>query len=304
MKTEKEIYFDFYGCEIHTSSSTAKKLDADAVLNSILRIRKDPTKNTVRSVAGQSYEIRFLEKTSYGYKGIIGKYKYADLPVAAVPGGEEREIELEKNEHLLEKCYFCYFSDYSLLIIQRNRFAISPEHFASYLSPSGYTFCLNPVIEPADLKKLLNNDVNIRALNLTIARPTNPDLFKDSTHDFTNSVVKSLNNSNAASLNIILRGDGHSSTPDQRYLDPKIKRALLEMKGKFHLNRAKLSLEENGITHPLDLVTDRLSHNVTVQLSGRYPLAADMWKAIMDSRKTKEAELTAYFGSLNSAKLI
>lgn len=304
MATSKKIIFDFYHCETLTGQSNLPPISMGDVFRKLKHMFDDPEQNTVRSLKGKTLELRQLDEKPYGYRGIVGKYRKTALPHAAVPGGEERELDLDEDEHLIEKSFFKYFSDYSLLIMQRNRFAVNPNIFSIYLSIDGYTTSLNPMIEAADLRRLMNNETQVRTLTAKIARPRNPDLFRNCEHDFNNSIFATLNGSKAAVINIGLRGDGRSKDPEKRYLDPMIKRAILELKEKFHVEKAELLLEEqNGDTHPLDLVTDRLMYSKEISIPGRYPFASDMWEAIREAREEKNDELENYFGVLNGERL-
>lgn len=296
----KKITFDFYQCEALSSQSSLPPISVGEIFSRFNRKLDAVDQNTVRNFKGKTYELKWLQPTDYGYRGIIGKYRKALLPNAGVPGGEERELDLEEDEHLIEKCFFKFYHDYSLIILQRNFFAVNYSAFSNYLSIDGYAVSLNPVIEAADLQRLMNNEFNIRSITAAIARPTNPQLFRECEHDFSNSILASLNGSNAALLNVTLRGDGHSKDPEKRYLDSKMKRAILELKGKAHLKKANLELEDRGgVTHPVDLVTDRLTYTKPIEVVGRYPLPSDMWEAINEARLEKETELDNYFGALN-----
>jgi len=300
----KKFYFDFFQCETIAGQAHLPQLSTDEILSRFRNKYNDPNDNTVRTIRGKTLELRGIEETNYGYRGVIGKYRTAVLPHAAIPGGAERELDLHKDEHLIEKAFFKYFSDYSLLILQRNRFALNSHLFSNYLSVNGYATSLNPIIEAADLQRLINNEVNLRSLSLSVARPTNPDLFIDIEHDFNNSIVSSLNSSNAAIINLQLRGNGRSNDPEERFLSLNLKQALIELKNRFNLKKADIQLEENGITHPLDLVTDRLSYYTDIEMLGRYPLAQDMWGSLMEAREEKEQELQNYFGVLGNGQIV
>ena len=200
----KKFYFDFYQCTVK-SSHKLPETSMDAIFDIFKKPFDSNESNTVKKISGRELELRSIEKTDYGFRGTIGKYTKANLPHAAVPGGNEREIDLNDNEHLLEKAYFKYFTDYSLLVFQRNRYAVSSDYFGHYLSTGGYTVSLNPIIEPADLQRLMRNEVQLRSATLSIARPTNPALFEDVEHDFNNTIIQSLSTSNATTVNLICR---------------------------------------------------------------------------------------------------
>ncbi|BCS94521.1 hypothetical protein DSLASN_01530 [Desulfoluna limicola] len=300
----KTFNFDFYQCEVLSSQTNSQLISINEVFGRFKTKSDSETENTVREIKGYSYELRIIEQTDYGFRGVIGKYRESNLPHAAIPGGGERELDLQENEHLIEKSYFKFFSDYSLLILQRNRLAISSETFSNYLSIDGYTVSLNPIIAPDDLHRLMRNDVKLRSLQVRVARPTNPELFRNLEHDFTNSIVASLNGTNASTVNLELRGEGRSSNPEKKFLNDRFKRAMLELTNKFPVKKAKLQLEEpNGDTHPLDLISTRLYHSQRLSIDGRYPFPSDIWNALREAREEKEEEIISYFGSLTEQRI-
>jgi hypothetical protein len=300
----KNYNFDFYECSTFNSSANALPRTSFEILNRMLT-RFGQGDSSVKQIGSNSYELRQIESTDYGFKGIIGKHRENDLPHAAVIGGDEREISLAANENLLEKAYFSYHSDYSVLIIQRNHLCISNNNMGKYLTESAYVTTLNPVIEPADLQWLLNNHVQIRTAEFAIARPTNPDLFNDIEHDFNNSIISTLNGTGTAQLNLTLRGNARSDVAEERYLASTMKGALRELQTKFDVKKCKLLLEndETLITHPVDLVSDRLFYNKQIEVEGRYPPAFEMWAALDEARTEKQGELANYFGELNQERL-
>jgi hypothetical protein len=231
---------------------------------------------------------------------VIGKHRKNDLPHAAVIGGDERPITIAENENLLEKAYFTFYNDYSLLIIQRNHLCIGFKSLSKYFSDSGYITSLNPVIEVEDLQWLLNSHVQVRTAQIAIARPTNPDLFRDCEHDFNNSIISTLKGTGTAMLNLSLRGDAKSSDPDERYLSSIFKRAIREMQSEFDVKKCKLLLEndDTNISHPVDLVADRLYFSKQIDVTGRYPPVNEMWSALAEARDENEGELANYFGNI------
>ncbi|SIQ30521.1 DUF6731 family protein [Marinobacterium stanieri] len=300
----KRVWCDFFQCQIINSRADLPARTMEQVFEQLLTQHRSPDQNTVRELGGKAYELRDIETTSTGYRGVIAKYKKADLPHAAIPGGEERELDLAEDEQLLDKTFFSYYSDYALIILQRNRFAINPMRFGRYLSQGGYNVSLNPIIEAADLRRLMADDVNIRVAEISIARPTNPALFEGLEHNFNNSIMQSLGVSNAAKINLTMRGDGHSDSPEQRYLDSGLKRAFLEMKDRFDVSKAQLELEDaGGVVHPLDLVTDRLVYDEVIEFDGRYPSASRMQEVIDNARNVKEPEILSYFGALDETRI-
>lgn len=302
--SQKKYSFDFYQCSTINSSPNAQPKTTFEILNAMLT-KFEQGDNTSKVIGSNNYELRCIESTDYGFKGVVGKHRANDLPHAAIIGGEEREIELEPNENLLEKSYFTFHSDYSILIIQRNRFCISSVSMGKYLTSSAYVTSLSPIVEAEDLQWLMNNNVQIRTAEFSIARPTNPELFNNVEHDFNNSIISTLNGTGTAMLNLSLRGNARSDIAEERYLASTLKGALRELQTKFDVRKCRLLLEndETLIAHPVDLVADRLFYAKTIEVEGRYPPAFEIWSALDDARVEKENELANYFGGLNEARL-
>lgn len=300
----RTYYFDFYECVTRNSNANAELRSTSDMLR-IAFERKSSGHSTVKEIAGRNYEFRTLEQTDFGYRGIIGKHRENDLPHAAIIDGDEREIELAPNENLLEKAHFHFYEDYQVLILQRNHFCVSSNNLGKHLSEQGYVTTLNPVIETADLQWLMRDNIQVRNIQVAIARPRNPELFQNIEHNFNNSIISTLSGSRAANINLSLRGNAHSRDPEERYLDSSLKRAIREMQSTFDVRKCKILLEnqDNFITHPIDLVADRLFFDKEVNVEGRYPPTFEMWGALSEARFEREAELVNYFGDLNGERL-
>lgn len=305
MKPKKKLVnFDFFCCSAISSNST-DTIPVSEILTRFVDEYKNRSLSSKR-IGLNIYEIRHIEKTSYGFKGVIGKHRKDDLPHVAEIGGVERALKISSKENLLEKSYFAFYKDYSIMILQRNRFCINYANMGKFLSEDGVLSVeLAPVILPTSLKLLLDNHVYIRYLTLSIAKPTNPDLFKGKyEYDFSNSIRESVKYSGSAKFDLTLRGNGRSEIKDNRYLPSTIKGAVLELLNKFEVDKCQLKLEDdNGINHPIDLIVDRLIYTKEISLYDRYPAEIEVWEALEEARSQKEDDLISYFGSLNKLRL-
>lgn len=293
--------FDFYQTATLNSDHNAVVQSTGDIFQQF-KAKLDANEYVTKDIGSYIYELRLLEETDFGYRGVIGKHRTSDLPHAATVGGEERELELEQNENLLEKTFFHYYHENSLLIVQRNHLCIHFSNFARFLSVGSYVSTLSPVIATEDIRWLTDNNVQIRTADFQIAKPTNPDIFQDVEHDFTNGIIKSLESSGTAVLNITMRGNGRTDVREERYLAGTVKGALRELQTKFDVKRCKLLLEnqETFVTHPVDLVADRLFYSESLHVSGRYPSNIAMWEALENAKDTKEEDLIAYFGTIEN----
>ncbi|ENM0968477.1 hypothetical protein AB6R08_003701 [Vibrio parahaemolyticus] len=296
--TTKNFYFDFYSCETQTSQVNGLPLDTTGVFRQLHELFEQGREGTVKTINNQLIELRDIRVTEYGFKGVIGKHRRNNLPHAAVAGGAERVLPLRENENLLEKAHFTYYSDYSLIIVQRNRLCINWQSLGMYLSPANYTTVLNPIIEPANLAWLADGHVQVKSAKINVARPTNPEVYRNVRHDFNNSIIAALNNTRSASMNLVFRGDARSDDPVERYLDSSFKRAIRELQETLEVKKLYLVTEhdQTGVEHPIDLVTDRLTHYDLVEMNGRYPDSFNMWEKLEEAREAKGAELVNFFG--------
>ena len=292
----KKIYFDFFQCEVIASQQLPTVINMNVIFQDLKSALEDSNISTDKKIFGHTININKIERTQYGYRGIICKYRTENLPHAGTLNGDERELILSEGEHLIEKTFFKYFHDCSLLIMQRNWNAINYNQFSGYLSRHDCTVSLNPIIKAADLQLLMSNTSNLKWAKLQIARPTNLELFDPNKHDLDNAIYATLGSSKAATINMTLRGDARSNDPEKRYLSPALKRAFYELQDKFDVRKAQLELEEGGIAHPIDLISDRLVYYEEIELHGRYPDAHDMWSALMNAKGSKQEELDSYFG--------
>lgn len=294
----KRFNFDFYQCTT-ISGNEHRPLTPEDVFSQFLRQYQNRPQDTVKRVGNKITEMRLIEETPEGFRGIIGKHRENDLPHAAIAGGGEREITLHANENLLEKAYFKFYIANNILVIQRNRYCYNWLHLGKYLSSSSQTTSINPIIEPTSLEWLMRDEVRIKTLEIAIARPRNVQLFQPTEHDFNNAIVATLNGTNSAKVNLTLRGDARSQAPDERYLGSTIKRAFTETLETFEVEKLQLETKNTvtGIEHPIDLVSEKLNFHADLQMLGRYPLGEDMWNALDEAKTSKEDELAAYFGN-------
>ncbi|HGW6812122.1 TPA: DUF6731 family protein [Escherichia coli] len=299
--TSKRFFFDFYQCHTISTDTNAGVNSPEAVFSKIFESYSEGRDKTVRKIGNKLVEMRFMERTDYGFRGVIGKHRTNNLPHVAVAGGEEREIKLEINENLLEKAYLHFYTQDSVLIIQRNRLCYGWLLLSKYLSNSSQNTTVNPIIQTSSLKWLMRNEVRIKTLEIGIARPKNAQLYEDVEHNFNNALIATLNGTNSAKVNLTLRGDSRSEDPESRYLGSQLKRAFKETLETFEVEKLKLETQdiETGVQHPIDLVADKLVYYTDVELGGRYPLVGSIWSALTLAKDSKDDELKAYFGVAN-----
>lgn len=252
-------------------------------------------------VRGTYYQIRELIATGPGViRGVFGKIRHDDIPHIGSVEGEERDIELAENEGLIEKNHFLFFKKWRLVVWQQNGHAANIDRFGAYLTDfSEETISLNPVFQPDAMKRLLQGENQLRRLELSIAKPTNAELYvaRDKTPD--DDLIALLADSGAFKIRLDLAANGHSRDPRQRYLPSRMKAVMKRVMGRddVEVKRATVQVEdEHGLSHPIDLIADRLRSTQDVSMLGRYPDPADMFRALRAARDENLDMLKELFG--------
>lgn len=256
----------------------------------------------VREIGGHSYEIRDLIMNGNGasFHGVFAKFRTDDIPHAGSPGGYEREIELDDDEGLLEKNHFLYFRSHELLVYQRNGHGSTTNRLGAYFSDIlNETVVFNPVLQLEPMRRLLRGDAHPRSLDLSFAKPTNPVQYPG--NDWSNHLLNVLNMSGGVRMSLHISAEGRSSDPSYRYLGARIKRTVAQLMNNVDVTKAKFMVEEDGVSHPIDLIADRLLSRQDVTMNGRYPNSSEMYQALRRAKDDHRDALHEYFGDPDHA---
>lgn len=244
------------------------------------------------------YEIRNLVIGRGQYKGYIGKLRYDDLPHASKSGGgDERELDLAEDEGLLEKNFFIYDIVNGILIYQHHGNGTSYAQFASYLTDAiGATVSVNPVIQPDALRRLMRGDAEPKMVELSIAKPAANFVGEA---EMTRELVALMNGSEGMRLSMkISLGRGRNPV---RRLAEGVKGMVAELMDHGVVSVAKFHVSEDGDTHPIDLMTDRVVGEVRVEIFGRYPSSTGMFTALQDCWNASRATVLQSVGQGENA---
>lgn len=268
------------------------KGSASTVSEALAQLLKATTPHTVEG-SEYAYIVRSLEELPYGFRGVICKLRLSDIPHKGSLSGTEEELALASNEGLIEKNYFIFYSDHQLLVFQDNFHGTSMAMFSHFLTTfvkAATTF--NPVIRAETLSRLMAGDTEVRKIDLSIARPTNPDLFpKD---DFSVELLRLLQSSDAARISVKLTANGPGMRGNTLYNN--VKNSLRSLVESNSVKKAQVEVESDGRIMPIDLVADRLYSRQIVEMKGRYPYPPLMFQALETARSEMSDELAQYFG--------
>lgn len=291
---EKSFTIEFYTGQVGADGAAGK-------VSAKLREMADLDRCPVHEIGGHLYEIRDLVSHNNGasFHGVFAKFRKDDLPHAGAPGGEEREIDLDDDEGLLEKNHFLYFRAHELLVYQRNGHGSTTNRMGMYLSGLfNETVIFNPVLQSEPMRRLLRGEAQPRTLDLSFAKPTNPDAFPRD--DWNANLISVLTRAGGARMSIHISA-GKSKDPQVRYLGRQIKRAITQLINNTEVTKARFVVEEDGVQHPIDLIADRLLSQQAVRMNGHYPIPDEMYRALRRARDEHRAALHEYFGDPDNA---
>ncbi|WP_313281172.1 DUF6731 family protein [Stutzerimonas balearica] len=243
-----------------------------------------------------TFDMKRLQPQADGLiAGEFVKYRQDHLPHVGRPTAEERELDIREDEFLIEKSYFLFEPARQLLVYQRNSHGASILNFERYFAKIHHEAItlFNPVLQPDPMQRLMRGEAMPRKLYLTVARPTNPELVPRT--EWGAKALELLASSGGMGFTLQLRADGTSQT-EERYLSGDIKRAVRELIECGAAKTAKIDLEEGTITHPIDLIADKLVSTQTVAMAGRYPLRTAILPALYAALEEKRQELDRIFG--------
>lgn len=243
-----------------------------------------------------SYEIRELKafNNSSSFAGIFARFRSDHLPNIGTPGGAERDIEISQEEGLLEKNHFLYYRANELLVYQHNGNGSRPSRLAEYFGEFlNATTVLAPVLQPDATKRLLQADVKPLSLELNFAKPTDAEWYPS--EEWTRELFQLMREGNVSSIRLGLKGSGRGKT--RKPLAQKIKKIAMDLVKNVDVTVARMDvLEEDGI-HPIDLIAESLSYTATVEMDGRYPVAASMYRGLQQAKDEHLAALSKIFGT-------
>lgn len=283
------VTIDFYRAEIKPTTSHQTIESAFEALLEKEVISLDEASHT--------WELRNLERINEGrgFRGAMTKLRHTGLPTKAKRGGEEESLGLAEDEGLVEKAFFSYFSHRRLLLWQANKMCGSPVKLRAILRDVlGADVSFNTVAQAGAVERLLDGKGVMKNFDITLARPTNSDIFPND--NFTSGLLGLLSEAGGDRMVVGVRTDGRlkAGTP----INEKLRRVFSLITERDEVEAARIDLaDDDGNIEPVDLVADRIRAYQDVTLNGKYPDARAVYAAIDISLEQKAAELAVIFGA-------
>ena len=286
--TARNVTIDFFTGQLDEESETT-------VAGLFHSIAAGETAGPV-SIGAHPYELRDIQKSGRTVRGALAKFRTDDLPHAGRIGGDERELDLKADEGLIEKNHFLYDGHRDVLAFQRNGHASRVGRLGTFLSQIvGETITFNPVVQRDAAARLMRDEVEPLTLELSFARPTNPDVYPS--NEWNQKVFELAGQAGAARTRIKLSSDRRSVDELLHSLRDVVKDAAKNFVDTGVASVARVKVLDEGVEYPIDLVADRLVSYQPVEFEGRYPVATSIFGALNDGLHEQQSALDEVLGA-------
>lgn len=232
--------------------------------------------------------------------GQFRKFRNTDVPEIGVVGGIAEEINLEEDEGLIEKNFFVYYEEHDILAWHKNNHSSGINQFSNFLSStSGAKIQANPLLQADAIERLMRGNVELKKIEITLPRPTNPTLFQGD--DFGPDLIDLMSSANADSLKVSLAVDMRRADTEGK-LTGRLKNTLRYIV-RNGATTAKAIVFEDGIEHPIDLIADRVFSYQQVETDAHFPPNLTMYGIINTAKDDCQEDIDGYFGAMEDALL-
>lgn len=228
--------------------------------------------------------------------GQFRKFRNTDIPEIGVIGEDAEQIELEDGEGLIERNFFVYYEENDILAWHKNGHSSSVNQFANFLSnTSGLRISASPILQPEAVNRLMQGNIELKKIEVTIPRPTNPALYPDD--DFGSDMIRMMNSADADSLKITMGVDLRRADTEGK-LSNRLKNMLRNIV-RSGASTARAHVFDDGVEYPIDLIADRVFSWQSVETNAQFPPNLTMYGIIDTAKAERQEELDDYFGAMD-----
>ena len=225
----------------------------------------------VADLGGESFQMRDMQRIGRVWKGTFVKLR-DDAPHIVAANDQERELELDAGDHIIEKCHFIFREMQNLLIWQANRPAGGLSRAQEYLSHlvNGALVTLPQIMNNAELDRVMAGQ--LYELDFAYDRPIeiagNAPRWNQNAFDMMSRV-------DAAHAKFTLRAPRRGGLAEAA---KQMVRQLLPATGV-----GKIRVRMTDESEPIELFMAPLKDVLRVELVGRYPVAADVYAGLEEA---------------------
>jgi hypothetical protein len=217
---------------------------------------------------GAAYQLRDLQLVGRVWRGTFAHLR-DDAPNVVGRANNERELDLEPDDHLIDKCHFLYREIDDVLVWQVNRMAGGFAAAERYLSDTLERVVTLPMLVNAGrLQEVLAGD--LYEIHFAYARPA--DFDNMASPRWAQDAMDMINNIDAARAKFMLRG----ARGDR--LGQRAKMMISELVSEHGVSKIKVRLTDE--TDMIDIITAPLKDSFRIELIGRYPPANQVYSEL------------------------
>lgn len=287
----RQYRIDFFQLSIVANGEIAS---ADDVFRAIL----DGNLAAVAESGGFTREVYELAHRGRpnSYTGQFRKFRTYDLPEIGAAGDSAHELELLEGQGLIERNFFVFYAEHSLIGWHVNGHGSTQNQLAKFLGAiTGQQMRVDPVPVAGALERLMAGDVITKKITATIARPTNAAMMPDD--DYSSEFIRLLSGFDGDSLHISIGIDARRGDSAGR-LTNRAKDALRALAASG-ATTARADVIEDGIEHPIDLLLDRVKSFQYAESDSKYPSRTTMFTLIDLAHRESLADFQCHFGQGN-----
>lgn len=231
-------------------------------------------------LSGDRYQVRDLHKVGRVWKGTFGKLR-DDAPHLVTSADEEKELELDDGDRLLEKCHFLHRELGNLLVWQINRASGGMSRFGDYMSQLHGEPVLVPTISnEGRIEEILNR--SIYEVSYSFNRPPSLDARSPKWNQHQFNTMKQID-AGYAKFDFRAERGGQLSSGVKAMVQQALRLSGVE----------KIRVRLTDEADPIELFAAPLKDKIHVEQFGRYPKAADVFSELEDAYERNRAALAA-----------
>lgn len=217
--------------------------------------------------SGEKFQIRGMACVGSVWKGTFVKLR-DDAPHVVAADDQERELNLDDGDHLIEKCHFIYRERGNVLVWQANRSAGGLSRAEDYLSALLEQVVTLPyVMNDAEIEQVLRG--NLYELDFAYDRPEAPTTQTPKWHQGAFDMMSGID---AAHAKFTLRAPRGGS------LAERTKQMVREVISTGGAGKVRVKLTEDK--ELIELFMAPLKDKICVEMYGRYPMPAHVFVAL------------------------
>jgi hypothetical protein len=232
------------------------------------------------------FGVTCLEKDEHFIFGEL-KYYRDDAPHIGKPKGKEKELQLEDEEHVIEKVFYLYSVKHRILLMQISAYFHSPNRLAEIVGNNCSSTCyFAPLMRDDALQRATANIADSKKIVCAFAIPSAKVL---SPSDDWSKAALTLAEGGTGRMEFSITGDMRGTTKEP--LKESLVSSVIRGARSGLLDKAKIYTASN---EPIDLLSDRLQSKIEVEMNGRYPQKWSVRNELKRTLQSNEQTLDQY----------